>query len=114
MPSIAIGVFQAKNVPVLDIHEIVAGKTGCPGNPSHGARPFRCPADYRHGFSRLEKINVATLMIGRGERESFDRRTASPEAIGLREVSDITTKLVTCLPERYFDRFGRRRHGFRR
>ena len=26
MPSVAIGSYQATNVPVLDIHEIIAGK----------------------------------------------------------------------------------------
>jgi len=104
MSSIAIGAFQAKDVPVLDIHEIVAGKVVALVTRRTARDLF--DAQRVIGMDRLDwtKIKVATLMIG-ASAKSFDWRTASVSAIGC-EVSDITTKLVMCLPERYFEPFG--------
>lgn len=104
MPSAAIGPFQATNVPVLDIHEIVAGKMVALVT-RHTARDL---FDAHRIIAMLEldwaKIKAATLMIG-ASAKSFDWRAASPDDIGC-EVGDITGKLTMCLHDRYFDRFG--------
>ena len=51
MPSAAIGSYRATNVPVLDIHEIVAGKLVA--LVTRRAAFVRCASDYRHAGSRL-------------------------------------------------------------
>jgi hypothetical protein len=104
MSSIAIGAFQAKNVPVLDIHEIVAGKMVALVTRRTARDLFDAQRIIAMDSLDWTKIKTAALMIG-ASAKSFDWRTASPDAIGC-EVSDITTKLVMCLPERYFEPFG--------
>jgi hypothetical protein len=106
MPSVAIGSYQAENVPVLDIHEIVAGKMVALVT-RHTARDL-FDAHRIIAIPALDwaKIKVATLMIG-ASAKSFDWRTASPEAIGC-EAGDITGNLNMCLHDRSFDRFGGR------
>ena len=52
MPSVAIGSYQATNVPVLDIHEIVAGKMVALIT-RRTARSVRRAPDHRHAVSRL-------------------------------------------------------------
>ena len=91
-------------MPVLDIHEIVAGKMVALMT-RHAARDL-FDAHRIIAMPDLDwtKIKAATLMIG-ASAKSFDWRIASPEAIGC-EVGDITGKLTTCLHDRYFDAFG--------
>lgn len=104
MQSAAIGSYRATNVPLLDIHEIVAGKMVA--LVTRGAVRDLFDAHRIIAIPDLDwaKIRVATLMIG-ASAKSFDWRTASPEAITC-EVGDITGKLTMCLHDRYFDLFG--------
>ena len=53
MSSAAIGSYQATNVPVLDIHEIVAGKMVALVTRRSRARSVRRAPDHRHARSRL-------------------------------------------------------------
>jgi hypothetical protein len=105
MSSAPIGSYRATNVPVLDIHEIVAGKMVALVT-RHAARDL-FDAHRIIAMPDLDwtKIKAATLMIG-ASAKSFDWRTASPEAIGC-EVGDITGTLTMCLHDRFFDAFGR-------
>jgi hypothetical protein len=102
MSSAPIGSYRATNVPVLDIHEIVAGKMVALIT-RHAARDL-FDAQRIIAMPDLDwtKIKAATLMIG-ASAKSFDWRIASPEAIGC-EVG--AGKLTTCLHDRYFDAFG--------
>src|ERR1700732_5050427 len=104
MPSSAIGSHQATNVPVLDIHEIVAGKLVALVTRRAARDLFDARRIIAMPSLDWAKIKTATLMIG-ASAKSFDWRTASPEAIGC-EVGDITGKLTMCLHDRYFDPFG--------
>lgn len=104
MSSAAIGFYQATNVPVLDIHEIVAGKMVALVT-RHTARDlFDSHRIIAMPGLDWAKIKAGTLMIG-ASAKSFDWRKASPAEIGC-EVGDITGKLTMCLHDRYFDRFG--------
>ena len=115
MPSAAIGSYRATNVPVLDIHEIVAGKMVALVTRRAARDLFDAHRIIAMPSLDWAKIKAATLMIG-ASAKSFDWRTASPEAIGC-EVGDITGKLTMCLHDRYFDRLrrpgglDRERHG---
>jgi hypothetical protein len=104
MPSVSIGAYRATNVPVLDIHEIVAGKMVALVT-RHAARDL-FDAHRIIAMPNLDwaKIKTATLMIG-ASAKSFDWRTASPAAIAC-DVGDITGKLTMCLHDRYFEAFG--------
>ena len=104
MPSVAIGSYQATNVPVLDIHEIIAGKMVALITRRTARDLFDAHRIIAMPSLDWAKIKAATLMIG-ASAKSFDWRTASPEAIGC-EVGDITGKLTMCLHDRYFDAFG--------
>jgi hypothetical protein len=91
-------------VPVLDIHEIVAGKMVALITRRTARDLFDAHRIIAMPSLDWAKIKAATLMIG-ASAKSFDWRTASPEAIGC-EVGDITGKLTMCLHDRYFDAFG--------
>jgi hypothetical protein len=104
MRSAAIGSCRATNVPVLDIHEIVAGKMVALVTRRAARDLFDAHRIIAMRALDWAKIKAATLMIG-ASAKSFDWRTASPDAIGC-EVGDITGKLTMCLHDRYFDAFG--------
>ena len=104
MPSAAIGSHRATNVPVLDLHEIVAGKMVALVTRRTARDLFDAHRIIAMPDLDWAKIKTATLMIG-ASAKSFDWRTASPDDIGC-EVGDITGKLTMCLHDRYFDRFG--------
>jgi hypothetical protein len=104
MPSAAIGSHQATNVPVLDIHEIVAGKIVALVTRRAARDLFDANRIIAIPSLDWAKIKAATLMIG-ASAKSFDWRTASSDDIGC-EIGDITGKLTMCLHDRYFDRFG--------
>jgi len=104
IPSVAIGSYQAANVPVLDIHEIVAGKMVALVTRRTARDLFDAHRIIAMPDLDWAKIKAATLMIG-ASAKSFDWRAASPDDIGC-EVGDITGKLTMCLHDRYFDRFG--------
>jgi hypothetical protein len=104
LPSTAIGSYRATNVPVLDIHEIVAGKMVALVTRRAARDLFDAHRLIAMPDLDWAKIKAATLMIGASAR-SFDWRTASPDAIRC-EVGDITGKLTMCLHDRYFDAFG--------
>jgi len=104
MQSAAIGSYRATNVPVLDIHEIVAGKMVALVTRRAARDLFDAHRIIAMPGLDWTKIKAATLMIG-ASTKSFDWRTASPDAIAC-EVGDITGKLTMCLHDRYFDPFG--------
>ena len=104
MGSVPIGSYRATNVPVLDIHEIVAGKMVALVTRRAARDLFDVHRIIAMPNLDWAKIKVATLMIG-ASAKSFDWRTASPDAIEC-EVGDITGKLTMCLHDRYFDSFG--------
>ena len=104
MASAPIGSYQAANVPVLDIHEIVAGKMVALVTRRAARDLFDAHRIIAMPDLDWAKIKVATLMIG-ASAKSFDWRTASCQAIEC-EVGDITGKLTMCLHDRYFNAFG--------
>jgi Nucleotidyl transferase AbiEii toxin, Type IV TA system len=104
MASVPIGSYRATNVPVLDIHEIVAGKMVALVTRRAARDLFDAHRIIAMPNLDWAKIKVATLMIG-ASAKSFDWRTASCDAIA-GEVGDITGKLTMCLHDRYFDAFG--------
>lgn len=106
LSSVKVGTHQARNVPVLDIHEIIAGKIVALITRQTARDVFDAARIVDMPDLDWIKIKVATLMIGASAR-SFDWRTASPDAI-VCETRDITEKLTMCLTERYFDALGGR------
>ncbi len=104
MPSVAIGPWQAMNVPVLDIHEIVAGKMVALITRRTARDLFDAFRIVAMPALDWAKIKTVTLMIG-ASAKTYDWRTATPEAIGC-EADDINAKLIMCLRGRYFDDFG--------
>jgi len=91
-------------VPVLDVHEIVAGKMVALVTRRAARDLFDAHRIIAMPDLDWAKIKAATLMIGACAK-SFDWRTASPDAIEC-EVGNITGKLTMCLHDRYFDAFG--------
>jgi hypothetical protein len=69
MPSAPIRSYRATNVPVLDIHEIVAGKMVALVT-RRAARFVRCASDHRHARSRLDE-DQGGHVDDRCEREEF-------------------------------------------
>lgn len=104
MASTPIGSYRATNVPVLDIHEIVAGKMVALVTRRAARDLFDAHRIIAMPNLDWAKIKTATLMIG-ASAKSFDWRTASPAAIAC-DVGDITGKLTMCLHDRYFEAFG--------
>ena len=78
MSSAAIGSYRATNVPVLDIHEIVAGKMVALVTRRAARDLFDAHRIIAMPSLDWAKIKAATLMIG-ASAKSFDWRTASPE-----------------------------------
>ena len=78
MPSAAIGSYRATNVPVLDIHEIVAGKMVALVTRRTARDLFDAHRIIAMPSLDWAKIKAATLMIG-ASAKSFDWRTASPD-----------------------------------
>ncbi|MGE0038703.1 MAG: nucleotidyl transferase AbiEii/AbiGii toxin family protein [Xanthobacteraceae bacterium] len=104
MASVAIGSYQARNVPVLDIHEIIAGKMVALVTRRAARDLFDAHRIIAMPSLDWAKIKLATLMIG-ASAKSIDWRSASSVAIGC-DVGDISGKLTMCLHDRYFDAFG--------
>jgi hypothetical protein len=104
MSSVAVGAYQATDVPVLDIHEIVAGKMVALVTRRTARDLFDAHRIIRMPGLDWAKIKVAMLMIG-ASAARFDWRTASPDAIGC-DLGDITNKLIACLHTGYFEPFG--------
>ena len=102
--SVAIGSYRATNVPVLDIHEIIAGKMVALITRRTARDLFDAHRIIAMPSLDSAKIKAATLMIG-ASAKSFDWRTASSDGIGC-DVCDITGELTMCLHDRYFDAFG--------
>tara|TARA_R110002074_G_scaffold35988_4_gene98054 strand:+ start:6030 stop:7052 length:1023 start_codon:yes stop_codon:yes gene_type:complete len=104
MPSVALGDTKAMAVPVLDIHEIVAGKLVA----LIARRTARDLFDAHRIIAMPDldwsKVKLGTLMIGASAR-SLDWRTASVDMIGC-DGKDLAAKLITCLPGTYFDPYG--------
>lgn len=103
MPSASIGAYRASGVPVLDIHEIVAGKLVALVTRQTARDLFDAQRIIALEGLDWAKVKLATLMIG-ASASTFDWRTASVERIGC-DPGD-TQKLVMCLHTQYFDRFG--------
>ena len=91
-------------MPVLDIHEIVAGKMVALVTQRAARDLFDAHRIIAMPSLDWAKIKAATLKIGVSAK-SFDWRTASPDDIGC-EIGDITSKLTMRLHNRYFDAFG--------
>lgn len=104
MPSAALGDYGAKAVPVLDIHEIVAGKLVALATRRTARDLFDAHRIIAMPGLDWAKIKLATLMIGASAR-SVDWREASPEMIAC-DGTDLAAKLIACLPSRYFEAFG--------
>jgi len=104
MSSVAIGAYQATDVPVLDIHEIVAGKMAALVTRRTARDLFDAHRIIRMPGLDWAKVKVATLMIS-ASAARFDWRKALPDAIEC-DLGDITNKLIACLHEGYFEAFG--------
>jgi hypothetical protein len=104
MPSAALGDYKAQAVPVLDIHEIVAGKLVALVTRRTARDLFDAHRIIAMPGLDWAKIKIATLMIGASAR-NVDWRQASAELIAC-DGADLAAKLIACLPTRYFDTFG--------
>jgi hypothetical protein len=91
-------------VPVLDIHEIIAGKLVALITRRTTRDLFDAHRIIAMPGLDWARIKLATLMIGASARK-LDWRQASPEAIGCNG-ADLAAKLIACLPSRYFEAFG--------
>jgi len=104
MPSAALGDTQAMAVPVLDIHEIVAGKLVALIARRTARDLFDAHRIIAMPGLDWSKVKLGTLMIG-ASASKLDWRTASVDMIGC-DGKDLTSKLITCLPGTYFDPYG--------
>ena len=104
MPSAALGDYGTKAVPVLDIHEIVAGKLVALVTRRTARDLFDAHRIIAMPGLDWAKIKLTTLMIGASARNA-DWRQISPEMI-CRDGTDLAAKLIACLPGRYFETFG--------
>jgi hypothetical protein len=105
--SMALGDHGAKAVPVLDIHEIVAGKLVALITRRTARDLFDAHRIIAMSDLDWAKIKLATLTIGASAR-NVDWRHASPELIG-GDGADLAAKLIACLPAGYFEAFGGQR-----
>lgn len=104
MPSAALGDYGAKAVPVLDIHEIVAGKLVALITRRTARDLFDAHRIIAMPGLDWARIKLTTLMIGASAR-NVDWRQISPEMICCGG-TDLAVKLIACLPGRYFEAFG--------
>ncbi len=104
IPSATLAGYGAKAVPVLDIHEIVAGKLVALITRQTARDLFDAHRIAAMPGLDWTKIRLAALMIGASAR-SLDWRQATPEMIGC-DGTDLAAKLIGCLPGRYFEAFG--------
>jgi hypothetical protein len=88
MPSVAIGSYQATNVPVLDIHEIIAGKMVALVTRRTARDLFDAHRIIAMPSLDWAKIKAATLMIG-ASAKSFAQ--AAPQSNRLKR-NGVTTK----------------------
>ena len=107
MPSAALGDYRATAVPVLDIHEIIAGKLVALITRRTARDLFDAHRIIAMPGLDWAKIKLATLMIGASAR-NVDWRQASPEMI-VCDGTDLAAKLIACLPSRHFEVFGGQR-----
>lgn len=77
--SSKIGTYQAKNVPILDIHELAAGKTAALLTRCQSRDLFDCPDLVRHKDIDFEKLRLTLVVYGGMSRT--DWRSVGPDNI---------------------------------
>lgn len=84
--SCKIGMYQAKNVPILDIHELAAGKTAALLTRCQSRDLFDCPNLVHHKDIDFEKLRLTLVVYGGMSRT--DWRTVGPDNININCDSD--------------------------
>ena len=77
--SSKIGMYQAKNIPILDIHELTARKIAALLTRCQSRDLFDCPDLVRHKDIDFEKLRLTLIVYGSMSRT--DWRTISPDNI---------------------------------
>lgn len=103
MDSVLLGDMKATGVPVIDRHEIVAGKMVA----LLDRRAARDLFDARRIFA-MEGLNwrwIRAAMLALGASGRNDWRAASVDKIGA-DLTELRQKLLICLPRAYFEEAG--------
>jgi len=99
MDSVTVGDLQAKDVPVLDLHDIVAGKLSALFSRETGRDLFDARQILSINGLDWTRIKTALLALGASGRE--DWREVSVKNIRGR-ADELVDKLKVCLPLNYF------------
>lgn len=99
MDSIKLGNYQAFNVPVLDIHEVAAGKLAALLDRQAGRDLFDARRLFATPNIDWQRVRIGLLAIGAGGRR--DWRQVSVQSIG-GDPRELREKLMICLPRTAF------------
>jgi len=103
LTSIGLGDVQAKEVLLVGLPEIVAGKLVA--LITRGAARDLFDARRILDLQVLDRDDIRPLVLAIGASGPLDWRTTGPERIG-GDLRDLRQKLTMCVPVGYFDRFG--------
>jgi len=94
MASRPVGVWQAADIQVLDIHELAAGKLAALLSRKQARDLFDCSHLFRTGALEPERLRSAFVLYGAMNRR--DWRTVAIEEVSL-EIKDLEQKLLPML-----------------
>jgi predicted nucleotidyltransferase component of viral defense system len=94
MASRPVGVWQATDIQVLDIHELAAGKLAALLSRKQARDLFDCSHLFRTGVLEPERLRLAFVLYGAMNRR--DWRTVAIEEVSL-EIKDFEKKLLPML-----------------
>ncbi len=104
LPSVQFGEYRAKNVPVLDVHEVIGGKLNALVTRTKGRDLFDAGTVVgMHGLD-WRRIKLAAMVHGMVNTNDDWRKVSSDRINGSEK--DIRDSLLPCLPDGYFDAFG--------
>jgi len=94
MASRPVGVWQATDIQVLDIHELAAGKLAALLSRKQARDLFDCSHLFRNGALEPERLRLAFVLYGAMNRR--DWRTVAIEEVSL-DIKDLEQKLLPVL-----------------
>ena len=94
LDSRPVGIWQAAGIPVVDIHELAAGKLSALLSRQKARDLFDCSNLFRQGGLDLERLRLAFVVYGAMSR--IDWRTIALEHVAV-DTADLEQKLIPTL-----------------
>ena len=103
-----VGIWQAAGIPVVDIHELAAGKLSALLSRRQGRDLFDCSNLFRLGGFDRERLRLAFVVYGAMSR--IDWRTITPEDVAVDTV-DLEQKLIPTLRSAWNENIRKEQYG---